>query len=194
MKPIKILSLAAAIPLAATLAMAGPSDHHGETGKTGGSGMHGGRGMHGGPGGGWRRGGTMHLEKQIENLGLSAEQKKKVDALLAKAAKTNETEFTSLRTESGKLRDMLEQDKPDEKAILAQVERIGELKTESQKAMIRTLLAVRAELTPEQRAKWKEIRQENRENRKGMRQGNRQHRRDGGGKPPPPPVPTAAAE
>jgi Spy/CpxP family protein refolding chaperone len=39
---------------------------------------------------------------------------------------------------------------------MRQVEQIGELRTEGHKAMLHTLLAVRAELTPEQRAQLRE--------------------------------------
>lgn len=164
MTRLKILTLAAAIPLAATLAIAGTDGDKGGP-KREGHGMHGG---HGGPGGGggWRRGGAMFLQHQLEKVGLTAEQKTRIDAIIATSGKGDEAGLATMQAESTKLHEMLEQDKPDQKAILEQVERIGKLKTESQKNMIRTLLAVRAELTPEQRTKLKELRKERMEKRK----------------------------
>jgi Spy/CpxP family protein refolding chaperone len=45
----------------------------------------------------------------------------------------------------------LEQEDPDEAAVMEQAEAIGALRTESRKQGLRTLLDVRALLTPEQR-------------------------------------------
>jgi Spy/CpxP family protein refolding chaperone len=46
----------------------------------------------------------------------------------------------------------LQQDRPDETAVLAQAEVIGELETEHRKQTLQTLLAIQSLLTPEQRA------------------------------------------
>lgn len=132
-----ILSLAAALSLAASAAIAGPDGPHG--------GHHGGR--WGGPG--------AQFEKHLEALDLTAEQKTKVDQILATARERNEKDRVALKEGYRKLHEMLEAETPDEKAILDQVETLGELKTEGQKAMMRTMLSVRAELTPAQREKLK---------------------------------------
>ena len=50
---------------------------------------------------------------------------------------------------------LLDQETPDQAAVLAQADKIGQLSTEAHKEMLKTLLAVRAELTPDQRAKLK---------------------------------------
>jgi Spy/CpxP family protein refolding chaperone len=55
------------------------------------------------------------------------------------------------------MRAMLEQDAPDESAVMRQADRIGAIRTEGRKAMLRSLLAVRADLTAEQRQKLNEI-------------------------------------
>lgn len=151
-----ILSLAAALSIAALPAFAGPGargdGHHGKW-----------KGHH--PG--------MRLEKQLESLDLTAEQKQKVDQILATARERNKQDRETLQAEYQKLHQLLEADTPDEKAILDQIDKVGELKTAGQKAMMRTMLSVRAELTPEQREKLKsgmkermERRQERREQRK----------------------------
>lgn len=156
-----ILSLAAAFSLAASAAIAGPGGPHG--------GHHGGR--WGGPG--------AHFEKHLESLDLTAEQKTKVDQILATARERNEKDRVALKDGYRKLHEMLDAETPDEKAILDQVETLGELKTEGQKAMMRTMLSVRAELTPAQREKLKTQMKE----RMKERMERRQERRKGADAP-----------
>ena len=50
------------------------------------------------------------------------------------------------------LRAMLQQESPDERAVLAQSEVLGGLETEHRKQSLRTLLTIQSLLTPEQRA------------------------------------------
>jgi Spy/CpxP family protein refolding chaperone len=75
------------------------------------------------------------------------------------------------------MRTLLDQDTPDEAAVMQQAELLGQLRTEAHKAMLHTLLAVRAELTPEQRAQLRE------KMRADMAQRPWWHRRHGGGEP-----------
>ena len=156
----RILSALAMIPLAATLALAGSDGECGGHGHDGpghdGPGHHE-RGEHGRMRGDY----TMRLKKQLGELGLADAQKKKIDAIY-EASKKDQGDRSDVRAEYRKLHEMLEQAKPDEKAIEAQVEKIGKIKTEQHKAMLKTLLAVRAELTPEQREKLKEMKKEKR--------------------------------
>lgn len=113
----------------------------------------------GGPGGPWRHGGPG-FEQKLDQLGLSAEQKTKVHGILESAKKDREANFTKMREASENLRSLLEQDSPDRAAVDRQVEEVGQMRTQAQKEMLHTLLAVRAELTPDQRAKLKEMRAE----------------------------------
>lgn len=155
-----ILSLAAALSLAATAAIAGPGGGH--------DGHHGKWDRHGGHG--------ARFEKQLESLDLTAEQKTKVDAILATARERNAKDRTALKEGYQKLHTMLEAEPPDEKAILDQIEKLGELKTEGQKAMMRTMLSVRAELTPEQR---EELKSQMKERKERMKQ-RREQKKSGG--------------
>lgn len=144
-----ILSLATALALSATMAVAEPGEgHHGN----------------------WRGHGG-HLAKKLEALDLDAEQQKKVDAILAEARERNEGNREELHAAYEELHSMLDQETPDESAVLGQVEKIGDMKTEAKKAMMKTMLAVRAELTPEQREKLKSMKKErmkrHHEHRKG---------------------------
>jgi periplasmic protein CpxP/Spy len=105
----------------------------------------------GGPGGPGRR-----LERMIQTLGLDATQQKKVQAILDAAKPKREEIRGRMHKAFDEMRALLDQDTPDQAAVLAQADRIGAISTEAHKAMLTTLLAVRAELTPEQRAKLKE--------------------------------------
>jgi Spy/CpxP family protein refolding chaperone len=91
------------------------------------------------------------LEQSLKRLDLKPEQKAKVQAILDGSKKEREDLQTQIHQAYKELRGMLDQESPDEQAILRQADKIGGLKTQQQKAMLRTLLKVRAELTPEQR-------------------------------------------
>jgi Spy/CpxP family protein refolding chaperone len=139
MKRLAILTLSAMIPLAATLAQAGEG--------------------HGKRHGGWHHGGER-FERKLDELGLEPSQKEKVEAIFAASKKDREANRAKVREAYQELHSLLEQETPDTAAIDQQVEKIGDMKTEEHKSMLHTLLAVRAELTPEQRAKLKEMKRE----------------------------------
>ncbi|MGH7803414.1 MAG: Spy/CpxP family protein refolding chaperone [Candidatus Binatia bacterium] len=158
----RFLTALAMIPLAATLAVGGPEGEGGE------------RGGHRRGGHGWMPGphgeDAMRIREHLGELGLSAEQQKKVDAIYD-AAKKDRGSRGQLGGEYKKLHELLDAEKPDPKAVNAQVDKIGAMKTEHHKAMLKTLLAVRAELTPEQRAKLKEMKASKRDNWRRERRG-----------------------
>jgi len=95
------------------------------------------------------------LERDLEKLGLDAEQSERVHAILDAAQQRRAERRPEMRTAFDRMRELLEAEPPDEAAVMQQVERIGALKTDEHKAMLRTLLAVRAVLTPEQRRQLK---------------------------------------
>jgi Spy/CpxP family protein refolding chaperone len=95
----------------------------------------------------------VRLERRLGRLGLDRAQREKVEVILTAARKGRAERRTQLRQAFEQLHTLLEQEQPDEAAIMRQVDVIGGLKTEQQKAMLHTLLEVRAELTPEQRQK-----------------------------------------
>ncbi len=128
----------------------------------------------GGPGGGPGEPGA-HFAKMIDKLGLDATQQQKVQAILD-AAKPKRQEIRGrMRQAFQDMHTLLDQDAPNRDAVLAQADRIGAITTEAHKAMLTTLLAVRAELTPDQRAKLKQEMQEH-------GPGRWHHRRFGGGR------------
>ena len=97
------------------------------------------------------------LEQQLRELGLDASQLEKTQAVIADAKRTREEIDGRLQKAFDEMRTLLEQDSPDEAAVMSQADRIGAIRTEGRKAMLRALLAVRADLTPEQRQKLNEM-------------------------------------
>lgn len=136
-----LLFVSVALPFAASIAVAGP--HHGRHGKSSG----------------------RRLEKAVQQLDLAPEQKTKVQAILDAAKEERAKARLERRDAFDQMRALLEQDAPNEAAVLSQADKIGALETEAHKSMLRTLLAVRAELTPEQRAKLKEMKASHRKHR-----------------------------
>jgi Spy/CpxP family protein refolding chaperone len=98
------------------------------------------------------------LERDLDKVALTAEQKQKIHALLEAARKEQESLEERLRAEFKELRGLLEKETPDEQAVLRQADKIGELRTAQHKSKLRTRLQVQAQLTPEQRAKLREAR------------------------------------
>jgi Spy/CpxP family protein refolding chaperone len=149
MRPIKSLSLAALLSaLLVSPAFAGPG---------------GGPGGMGGPGGG--PGMQGRLEQELGKLGLSDAQNQKVQAILAGAKPQREEMRGQMRQAFQDMRALLDQDAPDQAAVLAQADRIGQIQTQAHKDMLTTLLAVRAELTPAQRTQLRESMREHMQGR-----------------------------
>ena len=103
-----------------------------------------------GPGGPGAR-----LEKHLKTLGLDPTQQEKVQAILDAAKPQREQIRSQMRAAFEDMHKLLDQETPDQAAVLAQADKIGQISTEAHKEMLKTLLAVRAELTPDQRAKLK---------------------------------------
>ncbi len=97
------------------------------------------------------------LEQLVEALNLDPETLAKVTQIIA-ASKAEHRELRRKLWEASKhMRTLLGQENPDGTAVMAQAEVIGALKTESQKLRLRTMLQVRALLTPEQRMRLLEM-------------------------------------
>jgi Spy/CpxP family protein refolding chaperone len=92
------------------------------------------------------------LEPAVEALDLDGETRGKAFALIDAARPRSRELHESLRGAREELRALLEQPEASEAAVLAQVDAIGALRTELEKHDVRTLVQVRALLSPEQRA------------------------------------------
>jgi Spy/CpxP family protein refolding chaperone len=102
------------------------------------------------------------LERHAERLGLSDEVQERVRELAAEAEQQAEPLRAAKQKERDALHALLAEDEPDADAVMRQAEAVGAAETEMHKQRLRTLLAVRALLTSEQRKELVKIFEEKR--------------------------------
>jgi Spy/CpxP family protein refolding chaperone len=118
------------------------------------------------------------IDEHADELGLDEETREAIQQIVDDSRKEGRGFHRELRGLHDAMRELLSQDEPDEAAVMQQAERIGKLETEMHKHRLSTILAVRALLTPEQRAELTRIRREMR-----REEGDRGGRRRGSGPP-----------
>ncbi len=107
------------------------------------------------------------LERHAGRLGLDAKTRQEIRTLADEArAESKELEST-LHALHEELRNLLDQDSPDLDAALQQTERIGSAETSLHKLRLRTMLRIRALLTPEQRKELVRMHEERRRRHTG---------------------------
>lgn len=116
------------------------------------------------------------IDRQAERLGLDAATRAKVDEVANAAQPETDKLRAQLHDENQKMGELLAQEAPELHAVMKQADQIGHTETELQKLRLRTMLKIRALLTPEQRAELMKMQQD--------RRGNRGHRPGGPGGPP----------
>ncbi len=140
----------------------------------GGSGMHGQGGAMGhgkGPGAGMRRGGPKGAELR-QKLNLTDDQKSKLADIHDRQARAAIPVHGDLRIASLDLRKLMRADKPDQRAIDVQIDRVASLRATLRKAHVASMLEARAMLTPAQQ----KLMREHRGGMMGhMREGHRRH-------------------
>lgn len=114
-----------------------------------------------------------------KDLGLTAEQQKKMEGIFEENRPKLTDKFDALRKEEANMEPLLSADQPDETKILAQIDRVAQARAELEKFNARMLLGMRRVLTQDQ---WKKLQAED----------PRRHGRFGGpsglpGVPPPEP-------
>jgi protein CpxP len=112
-----------------------------------------------GPAAAWRHGPPPDggLQRQLDKLNLDSTQQQQVQAVLD-AAKQQRSQFrTQLETARDQMHELMTQDPPDEAKIMAQADALGQLQNQAHKAMLHTMLQVRAVLTPEQRTQLEDL-------------------------------------
>lgn len=122
------------------------------------------RGHHGPPVG------TM-IDHHAEALGLDEETREAVREIVEASHEEGEALRREAEAARGALHELMEQEPVDRDAVLDQVERVGDLRTESKKHRIETLLDIRELLTPEQRATLKDTMSEMHRSFRGGRLG-----------------------
>ena len=112
----------------------------------------------GGPPGGH---GLGHLiAEHADELGLDEETLEAIQRIVVDAHQDAAGLRGELHALHDAMRTLLSQDDPDEASVMQQAETLGKVKTEMHKHRLSTLLAVRALLTPDQRAQLTRIHEE----------------------------------
>ena len=124
--------------------------------------------MHGGPGfgsghgmrGGMRMRRGMRLDRMIGQLDLTAAQREKLKLVREREARKAIQTRADIQLARLDLRQLMEADKPDQRSIEAQIDKIAALRTGLEKSRVATMLEIRASLTAEQQKKLKELREQ----------------------------------
>jgi len=103
---------------------------------------------------------TGFIERHAERLGLSDETVKQIRAVVEKSRGENERIRKQVDEAQKELRKLLAQDLPEEKAVMAQADKITRLVGEQRKNQLRSAIKVRSMLTPQQRAELDKLRKE----------------------------------
>jgi len=113
-----------------------------------------------GPDGPDRPGIERMLEHNAERLHLDAATRERIRALAETGREQSEPQREALHALHDEMHALLTSDAPDSAAVLAKADEIGRAETELQKQRLRTMLAIRALLTPEQRRELVKIHEE----------------------------------
>jgi len=105
---------------------------------------------HHGPGG--------FVERHAEQLGLDAVQQEAISGIVAESHDSGAALHDELRALRGELHELLTQDPPDVEAVMAQADAIGAAEVALHKQRLSTMIAIRNQLSPEQRESLKELR------------------------------------
>jgi Spy/CpxP family protein refolding chaperone len=111
------------------------------------------------------------IEEHAERLGLGDETLETIHEIVDESRERRKALRVELRDAHEKMRELLSQEEPDESAVMAQAEAVGELELEERKNRLRATLRIRALLTPEQRRELVQIRGEGRGRRMSRRMG-----------------------
>ena len=100
------------------------------------------------------------LERNAERLHLDDATRERIRSLAAAARAKSEPQREALRQLHEEMHALLTSDAPAESAVLAKADEIGGAETALHKERLRTMLAIRALLTPEQRRELVRIHEE----------------------------------
>ncbi len=115
--------------------------------------------------------GASMVLKHADQLGLDEATQAKISELNKAARESGHSRHKDMKALHEEMRELMNQDSPDEAAVMALAERMGAAKTEAQKVNLSNMLKVQALLTPEQREKLKSIRAEKRAEGHGKKHG-----------------------
>jgi Spy/CpxP family protein refolding chaperone len=117
---------------------------------------------HGGPHHG-SHGPPGFLEEHADRIGLDDETRQAIEAIVDESRAQGQELREQLEGLHEEMRDLLDQETPDEATVMQQADAIGKLETELHKHRLRAMIKIRALHTPEQLEELAEIREETRE-------------------------------
>jgi periplasmic protein CpxP/Spy len=121
----------------------------------------------------------------VKDLGLTADQQKRMDELFQQSRLKLIDLNAALQKQEVILQPLLAADQPNESQILSQIDKVAQARAELEKANARMLLGLRSVLTVDQ---WKKLQAERRTQREELRGERREGgRREGGFRRPPAP-------
>jgi len=100
------------------------------------------------------------FEEHAQELGIDQATLDQIRAIVDASRADGRTLHDQVRSERHTMRDLLDQVTPDEAAVMAQADVVGDAMTALRKHRLSTMLKIRALLTPAQRDKLKELRRE----------------------------------
>jgi Spy/CpxP family protein refolding chaperone len=100
------------------------------------------------------------IEQHAKELGLSAEALEAIGKVVDESRARSEALHEELRGEYEALHGLLDQEMPDESAVMTKAEAINTLKLKAHKNRLEAMIAIRRQLTPEQRQELVGIREE----------------------------------
>ncbi len=101
---------------------------------------------------------TLDMMRQVhEMIGITEDQKASVMAEAQQIQEAMSQTREMLAKESAALAELVKLDKVDEKAVLAQADKVMALEADAKRAQLRLLIKIKNALTPEQQAKLKEL-------------------------------------
>lgn len=107
------------------------------------------------------------IERNAERLGLEPEVRTAIQRIVQESRAQAEALHQQTRAAHEAMRALLSQDRPDESAVMRQAEIVGALELDQRKNRLRSILAIRELLTPEQRTELVKIRGEDLGGRRG---------------------------
>ncbi len=99
------------------------------------------------------------LDRHAAELGLDPATLERVQAILADSRAEGRALRGELDAAHEAMRGLLDAEPPDLDAVLGQADVIGALETEHRKQRLRAMVAIQLELSPEQRARFREMRE-----------------------------------
>ena len=110
--------------------------------------------------------GTWHkrYHTELKELNLSEQQREQMRTLMEESREKLLPQMEALVAERRKLREIMDARPVNPEAIIEQTQRIAKLEAELNIARAKNMEQMEALLTPEQQAKWRQIREERRKN------------------------------